>query len=421
LKTKKVTETLARLGVPSVAVLIAVGTFWSYTRGGIDFAVFHHAWRLVLEGRGSEIYVNSPDRYLYAPGFAWLFAPLGLLPKPLALAVWCLLKAVVIGYLIQRFSRGATQSAPQGAKIALCAWAVWVVSRPILIDLQYGQINLLILGVAVWALSEHFSEHLEKGSSSLWKAGVSWFLLGVLAISKIFPTPLMMVPWLRAEGASRQKLRIEKTTSILGALLTVIVPVISQGYRGALQLVFSWREALVEKGLPYESHNQSFTAALHHYFTTDPTHIISLGSQWVVIGKDLLSLEVISMLSMGWTFVTAGFLLAWILKGSIRDPLRWIAVVVALLFVPSHLVWKPYFVFGLPAAMLIITAPDLTTKSKAWILGSIFVLMNLTGFDMIGGFLAGRLEAASLFLWVHLWLIGVAIHLKPVAVTAQKT
>ena len=38
--------------------------------GGHDFAVFYEAWNLVAHGRGTEIYTTSPDRFLYAPGFA---------------------------------------------------------------------------------------------------------------------------------------------------------------------------------------------------------------------------------------------------------------------------------------------------------------------------------------------------------------
>jgi hypothetical protein len=390
-------KTLERIGIPSVALLVAIGTYWAYTRGGIDFAVFYHAWRLVLEGRGAEIYVNSPDRYLYAPGFAWLLSPLGLLPHPVALAFWCLLKALALGLLIRKF----------GTRVGMgiCACSVWVMSRPLLIDLQYGQINFLILAVCVWALAEHFS----RIESKPWKTALSWFLLGVLAVSKIFPSPLMILPWLRTKGVSQSRLRLERYGVILGVLLTLFVPIVTMGFHGMLELFFSWRTALLDKGLPYASHNQSFVAALHHYFTTDPTHVISLGSQWVVIGKDLLSLETISMLSMGWTFITAGFLFAWLLKGKTDDSLRWIAVAVSFLFVPLYLIWKPYFVFGLPLAMVIAQERSYSRGFCASVLGIAFVLTNLTGFDMIGGYWSGRLEAASLFLWVHLALVALVI------------
>jgi hypothetical protein len=404
---------MKKSGVWFLGALFAIGTYWSYSRGGIDFAVFHHAWRLVLEGRGGDIYTNSPDRYLYAPGFAWLLAPLGFLPQPAALALWCGLKAFALGSVIRFYAKYYSEKSSLSFPIALsiAAFAVCVMSRPLLIEIQYGQINLLILAVAVWALSEHFKK--EEGQP--WRESLSWFFLGILAFSKIFPSPLLMIPWVRKETASGARLKREQIAAISGVLITLVAPVTTLGFRGALQMIFAWRAALLEKGLPYESHNQSFVACLHHYFTTDPTHIISLGSQWVVLGKDILSLEVISMLSLAWTLISLGVLIGWILKSPIRDPLRWIAVAIALIFVPSHLIWKPYFVFGIPGAMV------LAFSSQYWLLGIAFVLINLTGFDMIGGFLAGHLEAASLFLWVHLLLVLFLMKMRDLPKTNSKS
>src|SRR5688572_26271382 len=90
---------LAFLLLSAVGFLVALGTWWAFQRGGHDFNVFYHAWKLVLSGQGQIIYQESPDRFLYAPGFAWLFAPLAWLPRDLALALWCFGKAAVIGFV----------------------------------------------------------------------------------------------------------------------------------------------------------------------------------------------------------------------------------------------------------------------------------------------------------------------------------
>jgi hypothetical protein len=402
---------LARAGVPLLAILIGLGTFWAYQRGGLDFNVFYHAWRLVLEGHGSQIYVDSPDRFLYAPGFAWLLAPLGLFPEPIGLGVWSLLKAVTLAAIVRLFGKG---------RYGLAAIAALVMIRPLLIDFQYGQVNLLILGVCIWALWKHASLDKIERQSELssessrpprrdrpWTYGVAWFLLGIAAVSKLFPLPLVILPWLRfPRSAQKTKISYERAGVFLGVIVTLFLPMISVGFHGALQLLFAWREALIAKGLPFESHNQSFAAFLHHYFTAEPTHIIALGSHWVVIGKDLLSLETITMLSIAWSLIFAGFLLGWLLRADWKDRERWIAVAVALLFIPSYLVWKPYFVFGVPAAILVGRR---ATRTSIWILAIAFVLINLTGFDMIGGALAGYLEAASLFLWVHLAIVAAVV------------
>lgn len=392
---------LARAGVPLVAFLAALGTFWAYQRGGHDFDVFYFAWKLVLQGRGLEIYSNSPDRYLYAPGFAWVLAPLGLLPKTVALAVWSCLEAWVLALLIRAFAIGHGKTG-----LGLCACAALVMTRAILINFQYGQINILILGVCVWALWIHLEQDVSKCAfTSKWQALLAWFLLGIVAVSKVFALPLLLLPWFRKEKAPREKILAERIGSVAGVLITFLAPVISVGWDAAYRLLFSWREALLQKGLPEESHNQSFVAFLNHYFTAAPTHVIALGHIWRVLGHDILSADTISILSMAWTFTWMGVLLAWLLKGAMDDRPRWIAVAVGLLIVPSHLVWKPYFVFSVPLAMVLI----LRKRSYVFQLCAAFALINLTSFDIIGGTVAGYIEAASVFLWVHLALLTSVI------------
>lgn len=398
---------LARAGVPLVAFLAALGTFWAYQRGGHDFDVFYFAWKLVLQGRGLEIYSNSPDRYLYAPGFAWVLAPLALLPKTVALAVWSCLEAWVLALMIRAFAVGPIGPVVKDkTALGLCACAALVMTRAILINFQYGQINLLILGVCVWALWIHLES---KTLTSKWKAALSWFLLGVLAVSKVFALPLLLLPWFRPAKVPRERLLAERLGSVTGVLLTFLVPVISVGWDAAYHLLFSWREALLQKGLPEESHNQSFVAFLNHYFTAAPTHVIALGHIWRVLGHDILSAETISLLSLAWTFTWMGVLLVWLLKGAMEDRLRWIAVAVALLIVPSHLVWKPYFVFSIPLAMVLV----LQKRSRAFQLCLAFALINLTSFDLIGGTVAGYIEAASIFLWVHLMMLSTVMASPP--------
>jgi hypothetical protein len=389
---------MTKAGVPLVAILAGLGTFWAYQRGGHDFDVFYFAWKLVLQGRGLEIYANSPDRYLYAPGFAWVLAPLGLLPKGVALAVWSFLEAWVLALLIRAFAQ-------RKINLGLCACAALVMTRAILINFQYGQINLLILGVCVWALWIHLERDGRESFSPKWRAALAWFLLGVVAVSKIFALPLLVLPWLRTEKTSRANLLAERVGSVVGVLTTFLIPVVSVGWNAAYQLLFSWREALLQKGLPEESHNQSFVAFLNHYFTAAPTHVIALGHIWRVLGHDILSPETISLLSLAWTFAWMGVLLVWLLKGSLENHLRWIAVSVALLIVPSHLVWKPYFVFSIPLAMVLV----LRKPTPVFLLFAAFALINMTSFDLIGGTLAGYIEAASVFLWVHLALLAAAM------------
>ncbi len=173
-------------GAGLAALVIAVGTAWAFERGAKDFSVFYEAWRLVLTGHGSDIYRVSPDRFLYAPGFAWLLSPLGLLPRNISLLIWCLMKAAVVAFVALSFG-GTLES----------LWAVVLLARPLLIDFQYGQVNTLILGACVAALMSHHSR-----SQSHVKDTALWGLCSIAAIASgaSFRSGL---PWRRQAACSR--------------------------------------------------------------------------------------------------------------------------------------------------------------------------------------------------------------------------
>jgi hypothetical protein len=276
-----------------------------------------------------------------------------------------------------------------------------IVARPLLIDFQYGQVNTFILGASVWALVSHFDS---KGSIA--RAACAWALISAVALAKLFPMPLLLVPFFVSAGLPREKLRVERGAIMAGLAIIALVPVVTQGFSGALNLYFHWNAALMAKGLPTESHNQSFAALLHHYFGGGLTHVIAAGSQHIPLGSGWLSEQKIEFISAGWILATFGWMIGWILVGPKRPLLTWIAVLIGMLVVPSHLVWKPYFVMGLPAAALACHyALQHFSLSQGFMLFLVFAGMNFTGYDFVGRFLAARLEAASIFLVLHLCLV----------------
>jgi hypothetical protein len=383
-----------------VALLVSFGTFRAFTRGGNDFRVFYEAWRLVLQGRGAEIYHVSPDRYLYGPAFAWVLSPLGLLPGVYALGLWCLMKALALGYLIRAlansFGDGKTSS------LTATALGVLVISKPILIDFEYGQVNLFILASAIWALLCHFQEKVSSRTLL-----TSWAILAFFAVTKLFPIPLLMVPWLVQQGISPKKRYFEKWGIFFGFVAAFSLPLLFLGYSGAIQHLLDWKQALLAKGLPLESHNQSFTALLYHYLSGDPTPVISEGMRPLQFGFKWLSSDQIALVSLAWTFIALGTVLGWIVFADRHAPIQWIAVIIGLLIVPSHLVWKPYFVFSLPLAVYLINrANQNLRKSDFVLLIGLFAGINLTGFDFVGHHWGAHFEAASILLVMHVILLG---------------
>src|SRR5262249_8901483 len=150
-----------------------------------------------------------------APGFAWLLSPLGLLPRGLALGVWCLAKFAAVGAVLLALAKRLPGKSLE-SNLALAAFGVLVVARPFLIDVGYGQVNVFILASAVWALLVHMdpsSQKLGAGRSvGLLSGGssqapfLSWALLSCAAVAKIFPLPLLIVPFLVGKGIPREKL-----------------------------------------------------------------------------------------------------------------------------------------------------------------------------------------------------------------------
>lgn len=391
---------LPALGAAILCTLIGVGIFRAFTRGANDFAVFYEAWKLVLQGRGLEIYRVSPDRFLYAPGFAWLLAPLALLSKNTALAVWCVGKTAILMVMIWALGLHLNRKSGMHA-LGLGAWGVILVARPFLIDLEYGQVNLIILGACFWGLLGHF-----KKEDSVLEDAIRWMFLTFAAIAKLFPLPLLLMPWLITSGIPNRRLRIERISTLIGVLIILLIPATSVGFSGAFQLVLGWREAVLAKGLPLESHNQSFIALLYHYLSGHPTHILSEGGKALFLGPEILTENTILWVSLFWSCFTLGVSLGWIVAGSRHHYLKWIAIMIGLLIIPSHLVWKPYFVMSIPLAILLLHwVIEQKKRVYFFITFILFFLINFTGFDFVGHQWGSYFEAASILLVTHLTLL----------------
>lgn len=133
-----------------------------------NFEIFRTASRHLLEGR--DLYALYPDdhsdRFKYSPTFALLFAPLAMLPWPLALFLWSALNALVFFIAVERALPGRA-----GLLALLC------LHLEVLRAMQNAQSNALVAGLIILAFVE-----LER--TSAWRAAAA-VMLG--ASVKIFP------------------------------------------------------------------------------------------------------------------------------------------------------------------------------------------------------------------------------------------
>ncbi len=379
------------LGPVSFLVLAGTGVFWAFRRGGQDFSVFYQVWKLILSGQGSQIYQNSPDRFLYAPGFGYLLSPLALFPFNIALALWCGLKILALVFLLRLFT--STITSP-----SLYFGALLFIARPLLLDFRYGQINIFLLFSSLWALFIFTQDPHKKKSLFL-----SWFLLGFFSASKLLTLPLLLIPWITRDP----KLKQAQWGALSGVLVTFSTPFLFNP-SVALTLFSQWKVALMNRGVPLESDNQSFVALLHRLLSGKPVHLVSHGSQFLSLGSPLASEGTIFLLGLIWAALIFSLYFYWMFRGPKGQPLRWIALLLGLLILPSHLIWKSYFVFALPLAL--VALKDFSHSKKipaACFLGLVFFLMNLSNYDFIGLHYAWKLEAYSVMLLAHLLLLVI--------------
>lgn len=383
----------------AAVVVLAAGIVFAFTRVAGDFSVFHSAWRAVLEGRGAALYSSTTDRFLYAPGFAWLLSPLGLMPERIALGVWCALKALGIFWIARRWVH--ITKAPSWVAGA----AIVSVARPLLIDFQYGQVNSFILIACMAALLGRY----QPSGRDPWKIRLEWAGITISAWSKLFPFPMLLLPFLPRAGSKVQKhFRIERVTVIAVSCAILFLPLLTESLSSWAGLMADWYNSLVARGLPLESHNQSFTAFLHHFFTGFPTHIISLYATRDLTWFQWLSGDQARQLGLAWAVLWSGLLLGWIV-GRRDKSAAWMAALIGMLILPSHLIWKPYLVFALP--LFLWTWSNAYAKKRIPVAALIAVVaLNLTGFDFVGREASAWLEGGAIFLWVQVALLVPALN-----------
>lgn len=379
-------------------IVLALGTSWAWTRGGHDFKVFYHAFEEVYAGRALTVYtsVGSPDRYLYAPGFALLLAWMGALPFGLGFGLWQALQwfsAFLIAQSLYRLAREGGLDRPNAERAVAIGFAFGL--RALLIDLQYGQVNLIILAVCLRALHEL---SLARARPTL-AIGGSWAALAFCAVAKIYPAPLLLLPWI-SRGAG---VRAALLGSAVGLVVILGAPFVFLGPADGVELYSRWFAALAAKGLPLESHNQSWIAGCVRWLTLEPVHVMGWGYHLTPLGLGWLNAAEARRLGAALSVISVGLLLHRLLRFRFDD--EWVldrsGQLFLLLLLPGYLVWKPYFVLCIPAGAAWaahVLKQGKSGKLRAAVGSLAFVLINLTSIDVIGAWAGGRFEAASAML-----------------------
>ena len=82
----------------------------------------------------------------------------------------------------------------------------------------------------------------------------------------------------------------------------------------------------------------------------------------------------------------------------------WAAVWVGLLILPSHLVWKPYFVFGVGVGIALVPW-IVQSRLRMAVSASLLLFANFTTYEFVGRPTAAYLEAFCSMMAAHLALL----------------
>ncbi len=332
-----------------------------------DFKVFYTAARHALVDP-ENIYRISPDRYLYPPSTALLLTPFAFSDfYPLHQWSWHTLLAVILFAL----------SSISGAALAAMA----VLTRYLAITFNYGQINLVVIGLMAFAGY--------SGMRGRWMGGgVLWALASGLKVYPFAfgPVFLTRARWKAWAGA------------LLLAALFALAPFVIFGPALGAQLYREFLVALGNKGLPLHSHNQSISAFLQRVFSNQEFYLHAVGPmRWGVLDLSPSLLRGIAVV-IGASLALASWLRAW--KRGLDPASALSAGAFSILFL-SHIVWKDYLLLlYFPLRELFASLG----KKQAWALGiGIVLLITSSSPDLVGAPLATRMDAAS----IHLWAAGL--------------
>ena len=212
-------------------ILLGLG-IWFAARGwrdavsahGSDLAVYWRAARAVVEGRDP----NSVDQWIYPPGAAVALAPLGLLPLPVAAAIFQVLSLAALAWCSRR-----AVDLVRGEGLAAPAWLAWLPALVVLrladSNLTNGQVNHFTLALIVAALLA-----VQRG-----RAFTSGAWVGAAAAFKVVPGIVALA------FVARRTARALLGVATAGVLGLFALPMIAFGPRTGLERIAGWWHGLV--------------------------------------------------------------------------------------------------------------------------------------------------------------------------------
>lgn len=346
-----------RLIMILVLIVLAVTTIAALDKAWRGKSAFMR-WRpLVVElVQGENVY----EKYLYpnTPAVGLMLYPLAKLPPfPGAIGLY-LLKVAMAGLSIYwaiglaTGRRGTLPAAATGLILLLCA-------RPIMSDLQHGNINILILFLVMAAL-RLFSRD---------RTFLCGMLIGLAVVIKV--TPGLFLPYFLYKRQWRTLVG-----AALGGVLALVIPAMVLGWQHNIDMHVAWFDQMIrpyalEGKIEYTDHiNQSLPGVFFRFVTESPGVNQSSELGYAYINVLSLDVDTAKLILRGMLLA----MLAWmaiVCRSPTGDRRDWrlacefsLIVIGMLLF--SERSWKHHYVtMTLPFAVMV--AHGYLSDPPAWL------------------------------------------------------
>jgi alpha-1,2-mannosyltransferase len=314
-----------------------------------DFSVYHTAGRRFLAAEPLYRESDGHFQHKYPPFSALVFAPLGLMPRATARAVWfaVVLAALAASVLLSR--RLIDGSRPATTIVLL---TVLVEAKFFGHELILGQVNAVLLCLMLAAL------HRLRARDDL-SAGL---LLAVA--SSVKPYALLFLPYLALRRRPKAML-----WSGLGLAACSAAPILRYGLSGTRELYCRWRETLALS-----------TPVL--FTSQDNVSLFGFYAKW--LGPEHPALQVAVM-------VSALALLAAVAVAALsptRDERGALALDASMLLILmpllSPLGWDYVFLWSTPGVLLLLASWSTFGRPARGLLDATLIVIGASAYDLLG-------------------------------------
>ncbi len=336
------------VGFGCLAVLAAV-MFQARARNQMyDFEVYRVAATRVVAGESLFRVEDGHWQYKYFPAFAFVLAPLALMPPAAARAVWFGLTILLVVLLVNRSYRLLPDR--RRAPAFLITLIVLMMGKFYVREIGLGQSNALLAVLAIAAVAE-------------WRAGRDLTAGALLAAATVVkPYAILFLPYLL------WRRRISGVSAFVGVLVVaILLPALRYGWAGNLALLRAWWDTVSTSTAP-------------NLAGQDNISIAGMYAAWLGAGRGAGVLAAVTgvglLLVSGWTIVR---------RTTAAHPEYFDAALV-LFLIPllSPQGWDYVLLVSTPAVLLLLDRLDQFDRWQQLILIACLALAGLTFWDIMG-------------------------------------